>query len=104
MEVNSWWLNGFQADQVSLVKNRLLLEADFVRVLEDERPVGPVVGRQLDHRVELLNGPEEVGHEVSRIDRRQLENVAEKHDLGKLAAGQKTLKQLREQLKIVLDS
>ena len=72
-----------------------------MRVLEDERPVGPVVGRQLDHRVELLDRPEEVGHEVSRIDRRQLENVAEKHDLGKLAAGQKTLKQLREQLKIV---
>ena len=61
-----------------------------------------MVGLELDDRVEGPDGIEEVGHEVSRIDRRKLEDVAEQNDLGELTALQETVEQLREELKLDL--
>ena len=45
-----------------------------------------VVRGQLGDRVHLLDGGEKGGLEVSGVNWRQLENAAEKHDLGKLTA------------------
>ena len=68
------------------VKNWLFLSANFVRVFKTEGAARAVVRGQLGDGVHLLDGGEKVGHEVSGVNWRQLENAAEKHDLEKLTA------------------
>jgi hypothetical protein len=54
--------------QSILVENRFLLSTDFVRVVEDDGAVGPVIRRQLDDGVEPFDRKKKVRHEISRVD------------------------------------